>query len=151
MSAGRASTYYWSTPRPLRVALLLLSGLVNASAMPVIAAAQDLQVQLSERDLYGRHIAEAAQRFQLPVAWIRAVMHAESKGDPRAVSPNGAIGLMQIMPETWMELRVRHGLGGDLYDPNDSIIAGAAYVRELFDRYGSPRLDRRLQCRSLPP
>ncbi|MCW2109479.1 hypothetical protein M2210_001413 [Bradyrhizobium elkanii] len=45
---------------------------------------------------------------------------------------------MQIMPETWAGLRARHRLGADPYDPHDNIIAGAAYIRELFERYGSP-------------
>jgi hypothetical protein len=46
------------------------------------------------------------------------------------------MGLMQIMPGTWSELRSRYGLGADPYDPHDNIIAGAAYLRELYDRYG---------------
>lgn len=143
--------------------LLLLSGLVAASVVPVIAAAQTMQtVCPSQRGLYDGHIAEAEYRFQLPAAWIRAVMNAESKGDARAVSPKGAMGLMQIMPETWAELRVRHRLGRDVYDPHDNIIAGAAYIRELFDRYGSPgwvaaynagrgRYEEALTGRPLPP
>jgi hypothetical protein len=45
---------------------------------------------------------------------------------------------MQIMPETWADLRLRYGLGNDPYDPRDNILAGAAYLRELHDRYGSP-------------
>jgi membrane-bound lytic murein transglycosylase MltF len=65
-------------------------------------------------------------------------MQAESGGDARAVSPKGAMGLMQIMPETWASLRLRYGLGADPFDPHDNIIAGAAYLRELHDRYGSP-------------
>ncbi|HJO66244.1 MAG TPA: lytic transglycosylase domain-containing protein, partial [Sphingomonas sanguinis] len=69
--------------------------------------------------------------------WIRAVMRAESAGDPRAVSHAGAIGLMQVMPATWADLRVRHRLGIDPYDPRDNILAGTAYLRELHDRYGS--------------
>ena len=48
------------------------------------------------------------------------------------------MGLMQIMPKTWAELRARHGLGADPYDPRDNILAGAAYIRELYDRYGAP-------------
>ncbi len=83
-------------------------------------------------------VAEAAQRFGIPASWIRAVMQAESGGDARAVSPKGAMGLMQIMPETWATLRLRYGLGADPFDPHDNIIAGAAYLRELHDRYGSP-------------
>lgn len=65
-------------------------------------------------------------------------MRIESAGDPRAVSPKGAMGLMQITPRTWAELRARHRLGTDPFDPRDNILAGAAYMRELFDRYGSP-------------
>ncbi len=83
-------------------------------------------------------ITEAAQRSGIPASWIRAVMQAESGGDARAVSPKGAMGLMQIMPETWATLRLRYGLGVDPFDPHDNIIAGAAYLRELHDRYGSP-------------
>ena len=50
----------------------------------------------------------------------------------------GAMGLMQIMPKTWTELRARYGLGANSYDPRDNILAGAAYIRELYDRYGAP-------------
>ena len=56
----------------------------------------------------------------------------------RAISPKGAIGLMQIMPDTWTGLRRRYGLGIDPFDPHDNILAGAAYLRELHDRYGVP-------------
>jgi hypothetical protein len=48
------------------------------------------------------------------------------------------MGLMQIMPKTWTELRARYGLGADPFDPHDNILAGAAYIRELYDRYGAP-------------
>lgn len=124
---------------PVRLAIVLLTGMVSCGAMPMMAMAQNTPAANSPpRDRYGDHIAEAAQRFALPPAWIRAVLRAESSGDPRAISPKGAIGLMQIMPQTWAALRVRHRLGADPYDPHDNIIAGAAYIRELFDRYGSP-------------
>ena len=63
-------------------------------------------------------------------------MQAESGGEMRAVSPKGAMGLMQIMPDTWAELRSRYGLGADPYDPHDNIMAGTAYLRELHDRFG---------------
>jgi transglycosylase-like protein with SLT domain len=83
-------------------------------------------------------VTEAAQRFSIPESWIRAVMRVESFGDARAVSPKGAIGLMQVMPKTYAELRVRHRLGADPCDAHDNILAGVAYLREMFDRYGSP-------------
>jgi len=148
---------------PARLVIILLAGLLSGSTIPVIALAQPLPVvQPSSRDPYGDHIAEAAQRFELPSAWIRAVMHVESDGDPRALSPKGAIGLMQIMPETWAALRVRYRLNDDPYDPHDNIVAGAAYIRELFYRYGSPewiaaynagpgRYEEALKGRPLPP
>jgi Transglycosylase SLT domain len=48
------------------------------------------------------------------------------------------MGLMQIMPKTWASLRLRYGLGTDPFDAHDNILAGAAYLRELHDRYGAP-------------
>lgn len=122
-----------------RAALFLLSGLILAAPVASTAYAQQAQVERPSRsDPYGTYIAEAAQRFGVPQAWIRAVMRVESAGDVRAISSAGAMGLMQIMPATWAELRVRHRLGGNPYDPRDNILAGAAYLREMHDRYGSP-------------
>jgi len=122
-----------------RAALLLLSGILSTVAPALPASARDASVsRLTAVDRYAAHIAEAAQRFGVPVAWIRAVMHVESRGDERAISPVGAMGLMQIMPATWSNLRLRHGLGNDPFDPHDNILAGAAYLREMYDRYGSP-------------
>lgn len=83
-------------------------------------------------------IDEASQRFAIAPNWIRSIQRIESAGDQHARSPKGAIGLMQIMPATWAELRERYNLGNDPYDPHDNILAGTAYLRELLDRYGSP-------------
>ena len=83
-------------------------------------------------------IAEAAQRFNVPAQWVRAVMRAESAGDASAVSAKGAMGLMQIMPETYARLRQSYGLGVDPFQPRDNILAGAAYLREMYDRFGAP-------------
>ncbi|UIJ44899.1 lytic transglycosylase domain-containing protein [Sphingomonas cannabina] len=122
-----------------RAALLLLSGLILAAPGTSPAGAQQAPAERPSRgDPYGDYIAEAAQRFGVPEAWIRAVMRVESAGDVRAISSAGAMGLMQIMPATWAELRVRHRLGSNPYDPRDNILAGAAYLREMHDRYGSP-------------
>ena len=87
---------------------------------------------------FAAFVTEASKRFGVPEHWIRAVMHVESSAKPRARSERGAMGLMQIMPKTWAELRARYGLGADPYDPRDNILAGAAYIRELYDRYGAP-------------
>ncbi|MGH6704951.1 MAG: lytic transglycosylase domain-containing protein [Bradyrhizobium sp.] len=86
---------------------------------------------------YAGYIAEASRRFGVPERWIRAVMRVESDSQVKAVSPKGAIGLMQIMPETWAGLRQRYRLGRNPYDPHDNIFAGAAYLREMHDRYGA--------------
>ncbi|EMS96347.1 lytic transglycosylase, catalytic [Agrobacterium tumefaciens str. Cherry 2E-2-2] len=100
------------------------------AARSVVAAASS--------DPWADHITEAAKRFAIPERWIRAVMQAESDHDSRAISPKGAMGLMQIMSATWVELRARYGLGDDPYDPRDNILAGSAYLAELHDLYGSP-------------
>ncbi|MDQ0302453.1 lytic transglycosylase domain-containing protein [Ancylobacter polymorphus] len=123
-----------------RAVLFLASGLLIGGASPGSAAAQTMSPTLANAvTSYADFIDEAAQRFELPAVWIRAVLRAESGGDPRAVSHAGAMGLMQIMPATWDELRVHHGLGADPFDPRDNILAGAAHLRQLHDRYGSTR------------
>ena len=88
-------------------------------------------------DRFAGFIAEASTRFAIPASWIRAVMQVESGGDERATSPRGAIGLMQLMPGTWVELSVRYGLGLDPFDPSDNILAGTAYLKEMHARFGS--------------
>ncbi len=89
-------------------------------------------------DPWAPYIHEAAARFGLPERWVRAVMRQESGGREQAVSPVGAMGLMQVMPATYEGLRSRHGLGDDPYDPHNNILAGTAYMREMYDRYGAP-------------
>jgi hypothetical protein len=119
-------------------AALLLSGLIASTAIPATAHAQVQPPPAVAATPYAALVTQAAQRFGIPEAWIWAVMGVESRGHPRAISPKGAMGLMQIMPETWTGLRARYGLGPDPYDPRDSILAGAAYLREMHDRYGAP-------------
>jgi soluble lytic murein transglycosylase-like protein len=83
-------------------------------------------------------VSEAASAYQLPRGWIERVMAAESGRDPHAVSRAGALGLMQLMPATWLELRARLGLGADPFDVRDNIMAGSAYLRDMLDRFGAP-------------
>jgi soluble lytic murein transglycosylase-like protein len=86
-------------------------------------------------------IHEASERFGVPEAWIGAVIVAESggrttmNGEP-IMSPAGAIGPMQVMPLTYDELRLRYGLGPDPADPEQNILAGTAYLKELYERFG---------------
>lgn len=120
-----------------RAAILLLSGLsLLASATAAVAQGGPVPVVVSEQRV-AAYIAEASQRFGIPEAWIHAVLSAESAHDIGAVSSAGAMGLMQIMPDTWAELRIQHRLGEDPYDPRDNILAGTAYLRQMLDRYGS--------------
>ena len=120
-------------PRPLRVAGFALALFGAAPAYP-----QDAAEQAQPRVLdIASHVAEAAQRFGLPETWIYAVLRTESAGRVGAVSPAGAMGLMQLMPGTWDRQRSRYGLGSDPFDPRDNIIAGTSYLRELYDSYGA--------------
>lgn len=114
------------------VVILLLS-LGVAHAQPSASGRSDAVATVYP---FADFIAEASYRFAFPVSSIRAVIRAESGGDVRALSPKGAMGLMQIMPATWAALRQRYGLGADPYDPRDNITAGTAYLRELQDRFG---------------
>jgi hypothetical protein len=116
------------------VMVVLFAACGIANAQPVAAAQSTVT---SKSDRIERFVAEAALRFGIPTSWITAVMQVESRGVVRAVSPKGAMGLMQIMPDTWSALRSRYGLGPNPFDPHDNIVAGAAYLRELHDRYGT--------------
>lgn len=121
-----------------RCAILLLAAALAVCAGTGNAVAQTAPIAgPAVADPYAAHIAEAAKRFAIPARWIRAVMAAESTGDRAALSPKGAMGLMQIMPATWSELRARHRLGSDPWLPRDNVLAGAAYLREMHDRYGT--------------
>lgn len=89
--------------------------------------------------------AEASHRYNVPIAWIERVMRIESRGNARlrgrpTVSPAGAMGLMQLMPRTWAEMRALAGLGSDPFDPRDNILAGTLYLRLLYERFGYPGL-----------
>lgn len=89
-------------------------------------------------------VAAASKQVGISQSWIRAIIHQESGGrtmlnEHRPItSPVGAMGLMQLMPDTYTDMRRKLGLGTDAYDPQDNITAGAAYLRFLYKRYGYP-------------
>ena len=90
-------------------------------------------------------VAEAASHFGLPIEWIEQVMRAESGGHTHRrglpiTSRAGAMGLMQLMPGTWAEIRARLELGSDPHAPRDNIMAGTYYLRQMYDRFGHPGL-----------
>lgn len=128
------------------VAALLLVSPAAAGAEGKAAATAILGDSGAWRiDRWGPHIREASARFGIPEEWIRRVMRAESGGrtmlDGRPiVSRAGAMGLMQLMPGTWAEMRTNHGLGRDPHDPRDNILAGTAYLRAMYDRFSYPGL-----------
>ena len=112
-------------------------------------SAFDLEQQMSFAQRMNRWnplIAEASKRFNVPQIWIRAVMRIESGGRTMLAenlpikSSMGAEGLMQLMPSTYDDMRVQYGLGSDVYDPHDNILAGAAYLRWLRGKYGYPEM-----------
>ena len=117
---------------------ILLTFCTPITVAPSAMIAQDRSVPASEQQAIDIYIAEASRRFGIPQPWIRAVMEVESAGNRRAVSHAGAMGLMQIMPGTWAELRVAYRLGNDPFAPRDNILAGTAYLRQMYDRFESP-------------
>lgn len=84
----------------------------------------------SNREKYNSIIQEAARKNGLPTALIKAVIHAESNFKSDAVSPKGAIGLMQLMPHTITALNV-----SDPLDPQENIMGGTRYLRSLILRF----------------
>ncbi|WP_362988543.1 lytic transglycosylase domain-containing protein [uncultured Sphingopyxis sp.] len=108
-----------------------------------LLAAAPASAQSVER--WRPHIEEASARFGIPAEWIQRVMLAESggrtmlRGKP-IVSRAGAMGLMQLMPGTWADMRARLDLGFDPHAPRDNILAGTLYLRLMYDRFGYPGL-----------
>jgi D-alanyl-D-alanine carboxypeptidase len=89
-------------------------------------------------DPWGPYIREASGRFAFPEPWIRKVMRQESGGQEDVISRAGAMGLMQVMPDTYDGLKGQYGLGDDPFDPHNNILAGTAYLKEMYDRFGAP-------------
>lgn len=137
----------WLRAMVCLVGVALLAGC--ASSGPQMSASQEAaQYQARARrnytapgpawDPWGPYIVEAAQRFDVPERWVREVIRAESSGKVLETSAPGAMGLMQVMPATYDELRARYDLGDDPYNPRDNVLAGTAYLRQMYDLYGFP-------------
>lgn len=121
-------------------------GTLNRLSLAVaIAASMPHAASAAPLDRWADPIAEASRRFGLPQDWVRRVIQAESggrteRGGRPIVSAAGAMGLMQLMPATWAEMRFALGLGSDPHQPRDNILAGTAYLRKMYDRFGYPGL-----------
>ena len=111
--------------------------LISALTVFESSAVAQTATRSDSTDRFAEFIDEASGRFAVPARWIRAVMQVESGGDQHAMSTRGAMGLMQLMPGTWVELSVRYDLGLDPFDSRDNILAGTAYLKEMHDRFGS--------------
>jgi len=116
----------------------------RAAAAYEARASQGYPAPGPPNDPWGPHIHEAAARFGVPEVWVRAVMRQESGGRQAGAdgapvtSSAGAMGLMQVMPDTYAALRQRHGLGADPHEPRSNILAGTAYLQEMHARFGAP-------------
>jgi soluble lytic murein transglycosylase-like protein len=105
-------------------------GLPEAPVAASISAADAGQVSSTKPQLSPKELADAAaDKYGLPRQLVRSVMAAESGFQAQAKSPKGAIGLMQLMPET------AQALGVDPYDPVQNVDAGARYLRDLLNQY----------------
>lgn len=128
--------------KSLWTALSLVLASPGAAFGQSVSADTVADIRLQPWRLY---IEEASRRFGIPVAWIERVMLAESAGrtaiDGRPITSRaGAMGLMQLMPGTYADMREAYGLGPDPFDPHDNILAGTAYLRQMFERFGYPGL-----------
>lgn len=109
---------------PFQIGPLLPSSLIQDTGEAVKGVAQAVSA-------YDAIISEAAAKYNIDPALLKAVIHAESGFKPNAVSPAGAQGLMQLMPSTAAALGVT-----DPFDPEQNIYAGARYLRAQLDRFG---------------
>jgi len=111
---------------------------VRAQLVPL-----DRQIGATECDALASALVAASREHDLPPAFVLAVIEVESRFDPYAVSPVGALGLMQILPSTGAPVARRLGIGWrgpqTLFDPRANVRIGVAYLRELIDRYANVR------------
>jgi len=131
-SCSRRLDRRWTAALAILGVLATGNGTTMAASAPP-AGVSSSEVSITVADL----IEEASRRFAVPARWIAEVMQVESRGRAGVVSPKGAIGLMQVMPSTYAALAARYGLGADPRNPRNNVLAGAAYLREMYDRYGT--------------
>jgi len=86
---------------------------------------------VSAHSRYGKYIRAAAKRYSLDPELIRAIIKVESSYNPNAVSAKGAMGLMQLMPETAKEMNVTAP-----FKAEENIMGGSRYLRKLLDLFG---------------
>ncbi len=126
-----------TTPRPLHNDLQLtpISRPNQPAFAPIAATRRIVPAPDAIRSQYGSIIDEAARESRLDSALISSVIKAESNGDPQAVSPAGAKGLMQLADSTATEMGVNNP-----FDARANVLGGSRYLRTLLDRFGDLRL-----------
>lgn len=101
----------------------------NPVSVSVVGARAPMADELAAK-VFLPFIQEASSAYRLPAELIHAVIAVESNYNPRAVSPKGAQGLMQLMPAT-----ARRFGAGDAFDPRQNILTGSRYLRWLLDQF----------------
>ena len=103
-----------------------------ADAPSLSEVGSSIMQKIKQYDIYIRHYSRI---HELDPNLVRAVIYVESAGDPEAVSVAGAMGLMQLMPDTASDMGVRSP-----HDPAQNIFGGTRYLKRLLDQFGSPDL-----------
>jgi|GEM_PF-1509615 len=101
----------------------------SPTSIPNLGSASDRMMDRVKE--YEPHIRAAASRYGIDPNWIAGIIWQESRGNPRAVSHCGAMGLMQLMPETAKNLGVDNA-----FDVGQNIDGGAKYLRQMLDKFG---------------
>jgi hypothetical protein len=109
-------------------------GLPFEKSLPDLEVLLEPSENLQKQQDIDRIVQEAGEKYGVESSLVRAVIQTESSGNPLAVSPAGAQGLMQLMPKTAAELGVL-----DPFDPAENIMGGTRYLRRLLDRYQGDR------------
>lgn len=126
------------------ISLRLGEYLSQAPRAPSIHDIEDAMGPRTLLDRWNPVVREAAARFHIPALWLRAVMRNETggrtvqDGDKPITSRAGALGVMQLEPDTYSQMAQQHDLGADPSVARDNIFAAAAYLSWLKARYGFP-------------
>ena len=128
------SGVFYFSPRLTAEDLSLFHSPISNPTQEPLLDPRTFELSLEERGVsvkkYDHLIRAASRKYSLDPALVKAVIHAESRFDPQAVSPRGAVGLMQLHPDTVKELKI-----ADPFNPKYNIYGGVRYLRGLLDTF----------------